>query len=77
MFNERLAAFATTKGKSGYIKEDYAQQVCSTLKSRKAFTFRNFIKECLRRLEDGYFDIITANPVSINDTTLKDISQLR
>jgi hypothetical protein len=76
MFNERLAAFAITKEKSGYIEPEFAQQVHHTLKLRKAFTFRNFIKECLRRFERGDFGCLIANPALVDDATLNDIKQL-
>jgi hypothetical protein len=77
MFNDRLAAFAITKEKSGHIELGFAQQVQRTLMSRKEpFTFRNFIKECLRRFESGDFGILTANPVLIDKTTLRKIYQI-
>jgi hypothetical protein len=76
MFNDRLAAFAITKEKSGYIGQEFAQQIIHTLKLRKAFTFRNFIKDCLRRFESGDFGCLIANPALIDDTTLRNIKQL-
>lgn len=76
MFNERLAGFAIAKEKCGPLEPEVAHQVYRTLISRKAFTFRNFIKESLRRFESGDFGILIANPVSMNQATLKNILEL-
>ena len=76
MLNERLCAFAEDKEKCGQIEPEFSQQVYRTLVSRKAFTFRQFIKECLRRFESGDFAILTLNPVIISPSTLKEISHL-
>ena len=76
MLNERLCAFAENKEKCGQIEPEFSQQVYRTLVSRKAFTFRQFIKECLRRFEIGDFAILTSNPVIISPSTLKEISHL-
>ena len=76
MLNERLCAFAEDKEQCGQIEPEFSQQVYRTLVSRKAFTFRQFIKECLRRFESGDFAILTSNPIIISPSTLREISHL-
>ena len=58
MLNERLCAFAENKEKCGQIEPEFSQQVYRTIGARKVFTFRQFIKECLRRFEIGDFAIL-------------------
>ena len=75
MLNERLGSFAPNREKYREIKIDFAHQVYRTLESRKSFTFRQFIKECLNRFETGNFEILTSNPVSLSHDTFKNIIQ--
>ncbi|HSA73652.1 MAG TPA: hypothetical protein VLD84_06840 [Nitrososphaeraceae archaeon] len=76
MLNERLTAFSFDKKKRQWIKLDFAQQVYRTLESRKGFTFREFIKECLSRFESGNFDILISNPVSISGKVFRNIIEI-
>ncbi len=76
VFNQRLAYFSPNKEKhKDIVDTDSAYQVYRTLLSKKSFTFRAFITECLRRFRAGNFGRLTANPVSITRDTLKNISQ--
>lgn len=76
MFNERLSAFSTDPKKYREVNLPFAMQIYHTLKSKGAWTFRQFIHECVNRFRDGNFDILTSNPVSISSNTLKSIRQL-
>lgn len=75
MFNERLSAFASDQSKYREVTSQFALQVYQTLKSKNAWTFRQFIHECLNRFKSGNFDILTSNPVSIDNNSLRTIKQ--
>lgn len=77
VMNQRLAFFSPNKEKyKDIVDTDSAYQVYRTLLSKKSFTFRAFITECLRRFRGGNFGRLSSNPVSITRDTLKDISQM-
>jgi hypothetical protein len=77
VFNQRLAFFSPNKERyKDIVDTDSAYQVYRTLLSKKSFTFRAFITECLRRFRAGNFGRLTANPVSITRDTLENISQI-
>lgn len=76
MLNKRLEIFLINKENNKKFAIEFVQQIYRELESKKTLTFRQFIKEAIRRFENGNFDILISNPVAIGIDTLKRIQRI-